>query len=449
MNGKHYTKRRNSSFSFRFLMTVICIIAVIMVTVYFIGAQFRPEPEDTSGANDTAQSEAATFPDYGSHLSTESAAESDGVQYYISIDYMIPGLITPDDDETQKTPPVTGGQTDSGQGIDHGIGGGSLKPISFRTEPDEPVSVTHIHSWTERTCTDHAYCEICGEIGEGELGHNWSRATCVEPAVCRRCGEVGDVSESHEWTSATCTGPKTCSVCGTTTGEALGHKWKDATCTTPKTCSRCGKESGDLAPHEWKAATCTKPKTCSVCGKESGEALGHDWKAATCTRPKTCTRCGKESGDAPGHKWTSATTTSPSKCSVCGITKGDRLPSPVKVAPFSYTEEEYDLLARLIFVEAGSRSRDAMMAVGAVVMNRVRHAGFGSTVTAVINAPGQFPAKNLYNVDPPEACYAAAKACLEGELYDGEVLYFRAATSSTSWSVRKYQFTVGDNFFYT
>ena len=85
------------------------------------------------------------------------------------------------------------------------------------------------------------------------------------------------ITHVHKWTDATCTDPKTCSVCGATEGEALGHSWNEATCTAPKTCSVCGATEGEALGHSWNDATCDTPKTCSVCGETEGEALGHSY----------------------------------------------------------------------------------------------------------------------------------------------------------------------------
>jgi len=97
------------------------------------------------------------------------------------------------------------------------------------------------------------------------------------------------ITHVHKWTDATCTAPKTCSVCGETEGEALGHTWTDATCTAPKTCSVCGETEGEALGHSYEAVV-TAPDcenggyttyTCSVCGDsyvaDETEALGHTY----------------------------------------------------------------------------------------------------------------------------------------------------------------------------
>lgn len=90
------------------------------------------------------------------------------------------------------------------------------------------------------------------------------------------------------------------------------------------------------------------------------------------------------------------------------------------VTPTPYTEEDLDLLARIIYQEAGCMwlSDEHQLLVGAVVMNRVNSSMFPNTVHDVIYQPGQYgPAiyGTLYNATPDERTYANAEAILNGE----------------------------------
>lgn len=93
-------------------------------------------------------------------------------------------------------------------------------------------------------------------------------------------------SHIHNYSNATCTQPRYCS-CGATIGSALGHQFSSATCTSPKVCSRCGETSGSALGHNYSSATCTSAKKCSRCGATSGSALGHNYVN------NKCSRCGK------------------------------------------------------------------------------------------------------------------------------------------------------------
>lgn len=444
MNGKRYTNETESAVV-RLLMTVICIIAVIMVTVYFIGAQFRPEKEAPQNGEDISDNAGTPVEDesgQGAADRTESGntepEEDTDFKVYISFS-------TPNDPVGKPD-----GDTSGDNQADDGPGTKPDEPGVPNTlpEPDVPdEDIMPERPGFTAPADDDAY--VPGSIPVmTNHEHRWRRPTCIDPYVCSVCGWTKGEARGHNWMDATCTVPATCRVCGETEGEPAGHEWKPATCQNPETCKHCGEERGEVADHSWKDATCTKPSRCSVCGLESGEALGHKWKDATCTDPETCKRCGKTRGEAAGHKWKAATTKSPKKCTVCGLTKGDRLPDAIKVAAFSYTNEELDMLARLIYREAGSNSDGGMRAVATVVLNRVRSPYFGSTIKAVINAPGQFYG-SLDGINAPEECYRIAKDCLSGNLYDSEILYFKSASTGKRWGSRKYCFSVGGNNFYS
>lgn len=91
------------------------------------------------------------------------------------------------------------------------------------------------------------------------------------------------------------------------------------------------------------------------------------------------------------------------------------------------------LLAALIYCEAGIETYNGKLAVGAVVMNRVRSAAYPNTISGVIFASGQFtPAMNgkvarVYGGDIPEDCYQAAIAAINGETNVGDATHFRRA----------------------
>ncbi len=91
------------------------------------------------------------------------------------------------------------------------------------------------------------------------------------------------------------------------------------------------------------------------------------------------------------------------------------------------------LLAALIFCEAGIETYNGKLAVGAVVMNRVKSPAYPNTISSVIFASGQFtPAMNgkvarVYGGDIPESCWEAARAAINGETNVGDATHFRRA----------------------
>jgi spore germination cell wall hydrolase CwlJ-like protein len=86
-----------------------------------------------------------------------------------------------------------------------------------------------------------------------------------------------------------------------------------------------------------------------------------------------------------------------------------------------YTSAELDLLARLIYSEAGNQSYQAMVAVGAVVVNRVQDSRFPNTITDVINERNAYyyqftPVQNgSINRPASAAARAAALEALQGK----------------------------------
>ncbi len=93
--------------------------------------------------------------------------------------------------------------------------------------------------------------------------------------------------------------------------------------------------------------------------------------------------------------------------------------------------DELRLLAALIYCEAGNQSYEGMVAVGAVVMNRVKSPAYPNTIYSVIYASGQFtPAMsgkvaNAYVSGVPDLCTMAAIAALNGETTVGGATHFR------------------------
>lgn len=95
--------------------------------------------------------------------------------------------------------------------------------------------------------------------------------------------------------------------------------------------------------------------------------------------------------------------------------------------------DDVRLLAALIYCEAGSESYQGQLAVGAVVMNRVRSGAYPNTISGVIYASGQFtPAMNgkvarIYNTDIAPSCYTAAQEAMAGVSNVGGATHFRRA----------------------
>ena len=101
----------------------------------------------------------------------------------------------------------------------------------------------------------------------------------------------------------------------------------------------------------------------------------------------------------------------------------------------SASSSDRELLAGLIYCEAGNQSWDGKVAVGAVVLSRVASSSFASTIKGVIYESGQFsPAGSgwldsvIANGSIPSSCYDAADAALAGENPIGSAMYFNTGS---------------------
>ena len=100
---------------------------------------------------------------------------------------------------------------------------------------------------------------------------------------------------------------------------------------------------------------------------------------------------------------------------------------------------DLDLLAALIYCEAGSEPYEGKVAVACVVMNRVNSSSFPNTISGVIYQSGQFgPASSgrlatvLANGLASSSCYEAASYVLAGNLTYPSYLYFCSASYDLS-----------------
>lgn len=114
----------------------------------------------------------------------------------------------------------------------------------------------------------------------------------------------------------------------------------------------------------------------------------------------------------------------------------------------SANADEVTLLGALIQCEAGNGSYEGMLAIGSVVMNRVRSGGYPGSLSGVIYQAGQFtPALNgsVANVAASgvrAACLQAAREALSGVDNTNGALSFRSASSGCQGTV------IGGNVFF-
>ncbi len=128
----------------------------------------------------------------------------------------------------------------------------------------------------------------------------------------------------------------------------------------------------------------------------------------------------------------------------------------LKNASQVYRDDEVFWLARIISAEAQGEPMNGKIAVGNVVLNRVRSSAYPNTIYGVIfdkKYGVQFsPVANgtIYNTPTPDSIIAA-KMCLEGYSLSSEILYFvNPKVAPNSWIAqnRSYAFTVGNHAFF-
>ncbi len=97
---------------------------------------------------------------------------------------------------------------------------------------------------------------------------------------------------------------------------------------------------------------------------------------------------------------------------------------------------DLNLLARIIHGEARGEPYTGQVAVGAVVLNRVRDSRFPKTIAGVIYQPGAFDAVSdgQINLEPDTSSLNAARDALNGwDPTYGCVYYYNPATATSSW----------------
>ena len=102
------------------------------------------------------------------------------------------------------------------------------------------------------------------------------------------------------------------------------------------------------------------------------------------------------------------------------------------ISEVSFVEGDLKLLANLIYCEAGGEPYEGKLAVGAVVINRVRSSKFPGTVVGVIYQNKQFSPVGSGRLDMYLAidkanadCYRAAQEAMAGYTNVGNCLFFR------------------------
>lgn len=94
------------------------------------------------------------------------------------------------------------------------------------------------------------------------------------------------------------------------------------------------------------------------------------------------------------------------------------------------------LLARLISAEARGEPYSGQVAVGAVVMNRIKHPSFPNSMSGVIYQSGAFSclSDGQFNQPVADSAYRAARDAINGwDPSGGAIYYFNPSTATSKW----------------
>lgn len=140
-----------------------------------------------------------------------------------------------------------------------------------------------------------------------------------------------------------------------------------------------------------------------------------------------------------------------------GLTDGVKTSSIGKISStrtsYAYSAKDKECLARAMFFESNRSSRDGLVAVGTVVMNRLRSGEYGNTVCAVVGQKGQFApgvlSRKMNSAALPDVT-AAADAVLKGERHPAvkNAMFFHTAGLRFPYKNMHYVLQAGGNAFY-
>lgn len=117
----------------------------------------------------------------------------------------------------------------------------------------------------------------------------------------------------------------------------------------------------------------------------------------------------------------------------------------------SLSSSDLNLLSRLIYAEARGEPYTGQVAVGAVVLNRVKSSSFPNTISGVIYQSGAFSVVNdgQINLTPNETAKKAARDAMNGwDPSYGSIYYFNPNTATSAWIwSRPHVVTIGNHRF--
>lgn len=127
--------------------------------------------------------------------------------------------------------------------------------------------------------------------------------------------------------------------------------------------------------------------------------------------------------------------------------------SPSRTYSYRYTQKDRECLQRAISFESHRSSREGMIGVGTVVMNRLKSGKHGDTICEVVGAPRQFApgvlTRPMNSKALPDVA-EAADAVLRGERHPKmkDAMFFHTAGLKFKYDNMHYVAVAGGNAFY-
>src|SRR5690606_33399003 len=103
------------------------------------------------------------------------------------------------------------------------------------------------------------------------------------------------------------------------------------------------------------------------------------------------------------------------------------IPTVLSHKAVTYTEAEFNLLAKIVQVESGYEGYEGQLAVANVILNRVKSNKFPATIKEVIYSGKQFPPAHNGLLDksvPNQSVLKATKDAMNGKNNVGDAVYF-------------------------
>ncbi len=207
-------------------------------------------------------------------------------------------------------------------------------------------------------------------------------------------------------------------------------------------------QKAEAATAAWNAYTAACGASDTASASDSSSADGTSYSSGQ-TSEDTCSS-GQTSEDTCSSGQTSEDTCSSGQTSEDTYSTGESSTGSESQAETSAQESQsssgssaygswsdLDLLAAIIWCEAGNQPYDGMVAVGQVVMNRVKSSAWPNTISEVLNQAGQFtPAssgalQSALSQGVNSTCYAAATDAMNGATpVSGTPVYFNTHSGS-------------------